>query len=172
VYRSLPLFHAKTHIRSRAHGCQGEFWKFNPSTQQWDGNPVFDPDYKFYFELLKNRDKRTGTSTQALPILPKDLKVIVNYLNSQEAIDELSETKCLYFKAFATTAFTLWTRYVSFQFSNLRSHLSSSTDRNDELINLQVKDIQRDCVSLRNCSYHDITLVFCKTNKDPTKDEQ
>ena len=92
------------------HGCQGEIWKFNSATQEWDGNPVFDPEYKTYYESLKNRNKRTGTSTQALPMLPKDLKVVMQYLDGEEAIGELGEMKRLYFKAFATTAFSLWTR--------------------------------------------------------------
>ena len=94
----------------RVHGCQGEFWKFDSARNEWNGNPVFDPEYKTYFESLKNRNKRTGTSTQALPMLPKDLKVVMQYLDSEDAIGELGETKCLYFKAFASTAFSLWTR--------------------------------------------------------------
>jgi hypothetical protein len=43
-------------------------------------------------------------------MLPKDLEIIMQYLDSEEAIRELGETKRLYFKAFATTAFSLWTR--------------------------------------------------------------
>src|SRR5262245_2003359 len=27
----------------RVHGCQGEFWRFDPARQKWEGNPVFDP---------------------------------------------------------------------------------------------------------------------------------
>jgi hypothetical protein len=76
----------------------------------WEGNPVAESELKAYFESLKNRDKRTGTSTQALPMLPKDLKVIVEYLDSIVGMKEFSVTKNLYFKAFATTAFCLWTR--------------------------------------------------------------
>jgi hypothetical protein len=75
---------------------------------------VFDPEFKVYFESLKNRDKRNGTSTQALPMLPKDLGVIMEFLDSSEAAADLGITKILYFKAFATTAFNLWTRSVSF----------------------------------------------------------
>jgi hypothetical protein len=80
--------------------------------QKWEGNPVFDLNFKTYFESLKNRDKRTGTSTQALPMLPKDLKLITDYLSSDDGLRELGETRCLYFKAFASTAFCLWTRWV------------------------------------------------------------
>jgi hypothetical protein len=43
-------------------------------------------------------------------MLPKDLKVVMQYLDGEEAIGELGEMKRLYFKAFATTAFSLWTR--------------------------------------------------------------
>jgi len=92
------------------HGCQGEFWRFDSAGQRWEGNPVFDPEYKVYFESLKNRSKRTGASTQALPMLPADLKVLMEYLGSDEAMRELGKTKCVYFRAFATTAFCLWTR--------------------------------------------------------------
>ena len=80
--------------------------------QTWDGNPVFDPEFKTYFESLKNREKRTGISKQALPMLPKDLTVIMEYLASEPGLTELGETQCLYFQAFASTAFCLWTRCV------------------------------------------------------------
>lgn len=50
------------------------------------------------------------TSTQALPMLPSDLENIMNWLQSPEAIESFSETRLLYFKAFATTAFALWAR--------------------------------------------------------------
>ena len=83
---------------------------FNSFTKTWEGNPVFDAEFKAYYESLKNRDKRTGTSTQALPMLPKDLKVIMEYLDSPAGVERFPLTKRLYFKAFATTAFALWTR--------------------------------------------------------------
>jgi hypothetical protein len=44
-------------------------------------------------------------------MLPKDLKIIMDYLDGAEASQALSETRRLYFKAFSSTAFTLWTRY-------------------------------------------------------------
>jgi hypothetical protein len=92
------------------HGCQGEFWKCNPFTQEWEGNPVFDTVFKVYYESLKNRDRRTGTTIQALPMLPQDLKIIMEYLDREDVRQNMSETKRLYFKAFASTAFCLWTR--------------------------------------------------------------
>lgn len=45
-------------------------------------------------------------------MLPKDLKTIIEYLNCDEAVSHIIETRRLYFKAFATTAFALWTRCV------------------------------------------------------------
>lgn len=94
----------------RVHGCQGDVWKYDSHAKKWEGNPVFESGFKVYYESLKNRNKRTETSTQALPMLPKDMKVIMDYLDSEEAVENMSETRRLYFKAFATTAFNLWTR--------------------------------------------------------------
>ncbi|KAG5633377.1 hypothetical protein H0H81_008343, partial [Sphagnurus paluster] len=73
----------------------------------------------------------------------------MDYLDSDEAAQHLHVTKRLYFKAFATTAFTLWTR-------------------NDELINLKMKDVQHR-VSDYGQPYLNFRLVFRKTNKDHTK---
>ncbi|KAF7364523.1 hypothetical protein MVEN_00321300 [Mycena venus] len=106
--------------------------------------------FKTYYESLKNRHNRTSTATQALPMLPADLKVIMEYLDSPEAIKYFTVTQRLYFKAFVTTAFTLWTR-------------------NDELINLQFKDIKLNLRSKTGIPYHEFSLIFRKTNKDPTK---
>ncbi|KAJ6533640.1 hypothetical protein B0H19DRAFT_1081055 [Mycena capillaripes] len=137
----------------RVCGCQGEFWKYNAHTQKWEGNPVFESGFKAYYESLKNRHNRTGTATQALPMLPADLKIIMEYLDSGEAIKYFTVTQRLFFKAFATTAFTLWTR-------------------NDELVNLQFKDIKLNLRSKTGIPYHEFSLIFRKTNKDPTKDSE
>ncbi|KAJ7087564.1 hypothetical protein B0H15DRAFT_982779 [Mycena belliarum] len=134
----------------RVRGCQGEFWRYNSHTEKWEGNPVFENGFKTYYESLKNRHNRTSTATQALPMLPADLKIILEYLDSEEAIKYFTVTQRLYFKAFATTAFTLWTR-------------------NDELINLQFKDIKLDLRSATGIPYHEFSLIFRKTNKDPNK---
>ncbi|KAF7354486.1 hypothetical protein MVEN_01137900 [Mycena venus] len=134
----------------RVCGCQGDFWKYNSHNQKWEGNPVFESGFKTYYESLKNRHNRTSTATQALPMLPADLKVIMEYLDSPEAIKYFTVTQRLYFKTFVTTAFTLWTR-------------------NDELINLQFKDIKLNLRSKTGIPYHEFSLIFRKTNKDPTK---
>ncbi|KAJ7832509.1 hypothetical protein B0H13DRAFT_2370907 [Mycena leptocephala] len=134
----------------RVCGCQGDFWKYNSHTQKWEGNPVFESGFKTYYESLKNHQNRTGTATQALPMLPSDLKIIMKYLDSEEAIKYFTVTQWLYFKVFVTTAFTLWTR-------------------NDELINLQFKDVKLNLRSKTGIPYDVFSLIFRKTNKDPTK---
>ncbi|KAE9390676.1 hypothetical protein BT96DRAFT_945947 [Gymnopus androsaceus JB14] len=134
----------------RVLGCQGEFWKYNAHTNEWEGNPVFEADYRVYYELLKNRENRTGTSTQALPMLPKDLKILFDYLDSPEGRKKFTLTQQLYFKVFASTAFNLWTR-------------------NDELINFVFKDLKLALVSDNGICYIEFRLIFRKTNKDPTK---
>ena len=90
--------------------CQGEFWKYNSHTEKWEGSPVFKNQYRIYYESLKNCNKRTSASVQALPMLPKDLAVIMQYLDSLAAKKHFTQTEILYLKAFMTTAFTLWTR--------------------------------------------------------------
>ncbi|KAJ6590770.1 hypothetical protein B0H10DRAFT_1961038 [Mycena sp. CBHHK59/15] len=57
-----------------------------------------------------SRTTLNSTATQALPMLPADLKIIMEYLDSEEAIKYFTLTKRLYFKVFITTTFTLWTR--------------------------------------------------------------
>ena len=84
--------------------------EYNLHTETWEGNPVLESSFKTYYESLKNRHNRTGTATQALPMLPADLKLIMAYLDSDEAVEYFTLTQRLYFKAFVTTAFTLWTR--------------------------------------------------------------
>ncbi|KAJ6600338.1 hypothetical protein DFH09DRAFT_1271221 [Mycena vulgaris] len=108
-------------------GCQGEFWKYNSHTEKWEGNPVFEIGFKSYYELLKNRHNRTSTASQALPMLPADLKIILEYLDSEEAV------------------------------------------KNDELVNLQFREIKMNLRSKTGIPYHEFSLIFRKTNKDPTK---
>ncbi len=69
--------------------------------------------YRNYYDSLKNCKNcknRTETAEQSLPMLPVDLKVIMDYLDSPEGISKYSETRRLFFKAYGITAFTLWTR--------------------------------------------------------------
>jgi hypothetical protein len=72
---------------------KGDIWKFNSHTKGWEGNPVFETDFRTYYESLKNRENRTGMATQALPMFPKDFKVIMDYLDGKEAADEISLTR-------------------------------------------------------------------------------
>ncbi|KDQ28742.1 hypothetical protein PLEOSDRAFT_1102782 [Pleurotus ostreatus PC15] len=133
---------------TRVLGCQGEGWRFNAHTRTWEGNPVFQTDFKVYFESLKNRQNRTATATQALPMLPKDMKIIMDYLDNETSIGDVSDIQKAYFKAFATTAFKLWTR-------------------NEELVNFQYGELTPHQISSSGQQYHNFRLIFRKTNKDP-----
>ncbi|KAF7982023.1 hypothetical protein HWV62_30272 [Athelia sp. TMB] len=125
----------------RVHGCQGDYWRFNSQQNCWEGNPVFQAEYNVYYESLKNRSRRTDISTQALPMLPADLAVIMSWLDSSECAQQMSEMKRLYFKAFATTAFALWSR----------------------------RHVRTNQVTPAGCLYTEFRLVLRKTNKDLTK---
>ncbi|KAJ3710099.1 hypothetical protein C8R42DRAFT_648977 [Lentinula raphanica] len=99
----------------------------------------------------KNRENRTSTFMQALPMLPADLKILFTYLDSSSRCREFNIlTQHLYFKAFASAAFNLWTR-------------------NDELIHFMVKDLKLSLISETGVPYIEFCLIFCKTNKDPNK---
>ncbi|KAG5220530.1 phosphate system positive regulatory protein [Salix suchowensis] len=135
---------------SRVLLCQGDFWKLNEGKQKWEGNPVFQSDFKVYFESLKNRQNRTATVVQALPMLPADMKVLMDYLDTSEASKNIAEVRRLCWKAFATTSFCLWTR-------------------NEELINFKYGDVRMCQESAAGELYHEFDIVFRKTNKDPTK---
>ncbi|KZP19652.1 hypothetical protein FIBSPDRAFT_955310 [Athelia psychrophila] len=112
----------------RVHGCQGDYWCFNALQNCWEGNPVFEAEYSVYYESLKNRSRQTDILTQALPMLPSDLAVIMGWLDSSKCSEEMSEMKHLYFKAFVTTAFALCAR-------------------NEEIINLQAHHVRINQVS-------------------------
>lgn len=99
-----------SHLLARVYQCYGEYWKYNTQTEQWEGNPVFESKYRNYYDSLKNRDNKTETTQQSLPMLPSDLEIIMKYLDSAEGNAKYSKTRRLFFKAFASTAFTLWTR--------------------------------------------------------------
>ncbi|KDQ25204.1 hypothetical protein PLEOSDRAFT_169293 [Pleurotus ostreatus PC15] len=133
---------------TRVLGCQGEGWRFNAHTRTWEGNPVFRTDFKVYFEFLKNCQTRTATATQALPMLPKDMKIIMDYLDNETSIGDVSDIQKAYFKAFATTAFKLWIR-------------------NEELVNFQYGELTPHQISSSGQQYHNFRLIFQKTNKDP-----
>jgi len=59
--------------------------------------------------LPQDCNNHTKTAEQLLPMLLADLKVIMDYLDSPEGISKYSKTCRLFFKAYGTTAFTLWT---------------------------------------------------------------
>jgi hypothetical protein len=91
-FQSLPACLKFSPLVYRVHGCQGNLWRYNSHTESWEGNPVFQPDFRTYYKSLKNQENRTGIATQALLMFPKDLKVIMNYLDGKEAAEETSLT--------------------------------------------------------------------------------
>lgn len=89
--------------------CQGDYWRYNEHTHQWEGNPVFQYQYRTYFESLNNKD-RSAVTVQAKAMLPDDLRILFEYLDSPQGLKTFTDMQRLYFKAFSLTAFTLWTR--------------------------------------------------------------
>lgn len=155
-------------LLTRVHGRHEELWKYNKQTQEWEGNPVFEPKYKNYFDSLKNKNNRTETTEQSLPMLPKDLEVIMQYLDSPEGIIGFAETRRLFWKAFSSTAITLWTRQVlPCRFRNSHKNLTKSF-RNEEQLTMQYKHVNLDA-EYNGQACIDFELVFRKTNKDPNK---
>ncbi|KAF8174867.1 hypothetical protein BJ912DRAFT_931306 [Pholiota molesta] len=55
--------------------CQGDYWRHNEHTNQWEGNPVFQYQYKTYYESLNNKD-RSAITVQAKAMLPDDLRIL------------------------------------------------------------------------------------------------
>lgn len=100
-------------------------------------------------------------------MLPSDLVVIMGWLDSPECIEGMSELRRLYFKAFATSAFALWARYV--KSDCYHSLIDQNMNSNEELVNLQAQHIRLGQVSSSGCAYTEFRLVFRKTNKDATK---
>ncbi|KAI0060282.1 hypothetical protein BV25DRAFT_1917898 [Artomyces pyxidatus] len=130
----------------REMGCQGSIWKLNRNTGDWEGNPVFDPDYMAYHEALKRRHLQESPPKKAIAILPADMKRMLDYLCSPDAAELFTTTKRLFFSAFATTAFALWTRC-------------------DELIHLPAENMTLHALENKQ-PYFAFDLVFRKTNHD------
>jgi hypothetical protein len=93
----------------RVHGCHGSIWQYNPYLQAYEGNPVHQPKFNAYFKALQNRDCQTGETVQALPMQLEDLTVMHTCLDSNSSFTEVQR---LFFKAFSSLAFSLWTRFA------------------------------------------------------------
>jgi hypothetical protein len=92
------------------HSCQGDFWKKNSTSGEWEGNPVFDLSYSAFHESLKKEYQRSGDPCHSLPILPKDLEKMFAFADHALDQKKISKTQHLFWKAFASISFTLWTR--------------------------------------------------------------
>lgn len=72
---------------------------------------MYDTTYAQYLTSLKNRENRTGTVKRAVPIRPDDLTIMNKYV---EESGKFSLTQILWWKAYGSTAFKLWSRYARF----------------------------------------------------------
>jgi hypothetical protein len=86
---------------------------------------VFDLSYAAYHESLKKEYQRTGDPNHSLPMLPKDLEKMFAYADREFELGKITKTQYLFWKAFASISFTLWTRYVFF-FTLFYFHFHSS----------------------------------------------
>jgi hypothetical protein len=102
------VFHGE--LYGSTHGCQGDFWKKNETTGAWEGNPVFDLTYSALHESLKKEYQRSGDSNHSLPMLPKDIEKMFAFADAAVEQGKLTKTQCLFWKAFVSISFTLWTR--------------------------------------------------------------
>ncbi|KAF9971837.1 hypothetical protein BGZ75_001744, partial [Mortierella antarctica] len=125
-------------------GCQGDTWHCD--NDKCTGNPVFEPTFSDYYRSLRNRDGRSGVSKQSLAISYADMTKLMGHLQDNATIEKESEGLCLLFQAFAATGFVIWTR-------------------NEELLNLKGKNLERNLVTESGSPYFSITLTWRKTNQ-------
>ena len=98
------VFHGE--LYGSTHGCQRDFWKKNETTGAWEGNPIFDLTYSALHESLY---QRSGDS-KSQPMLPKDIEKMFAFADAAVEQGKLPKTQCLFWKAFVSISFTLWTR--------------------------------------------------------------
>ncbi|KAG5220440.1 phosphate system positive regulatory protein [Salix suchowensis] len=71
----------------------------------------------------KEQTEPHSNSSTGLPMLPADMKVLMDYLDTSEASKNIAEVRRLCWKAFATTSFCLWTRneeLINFKYGDVR----------------------------------------------------
>ncbi|KAF9290040.1 hypothetical protein BGZ74_000578 [Mortierella antarctica] len=106
-------------------GCRGADWKFVPDRDEysfmdeandeerghWTGNPVFDPVFVSTMQELKAQEEKSQGARQAkrrTAIGYEDMAKFMLHLQKPTTIKAEGEGHCLFFQAFAATAFTLW----------------------------------------------------------------
>ncbi|KAF9390983.1 hypothetical protein CPB97_007862 [Podila verticillata] len=107
--------------------CIGIYWQFLPDQDEatvsegridqneergeWIGNPVFDTAFVSLMQELKDQDERSEGARQAkrrTAIGYEDITKLMRHLQRPEIIETEGLARCLFFQAFAATAFTLW----------------------------------------------------------------
>jgi hypothetical protein len=145
--------------------CQGDkLWRRNHTIESgWEGNPVFESSYATFYESLKKAHGKSGESSHSLAMLPTHLEKIKAWIESNAST--IPVAKILFWYAFSSLGFTLWTRYVD-AVNHERCRLTVS-DRNEELCNLTWAMVETDDVDPNDGTpYHQYTLTFRKTNQD------
>ncbi|KAG0021727.1 hypothetical protein BGZ82_011266 [Podila clonocystis] len=106
-------------------GCRGADWKFVPDRDEygfmdeandeerghWIGNPIFDPVFVSTMQELKAQKDISQGAYQAkrrAAIGFEDMAKFMKHLQKPTTIKAEGEGHCLFFQAFAATAFTLW----------------------------------------------------------------
>ncbi|KFH73988.1 hypothetical protein MVEG_01201 [Podila verticillata NRRL 6337] len=106
--------------------CIGTYWQFLPDEYEatidnegldkdeergeWIGNPIFDKAFVDMMQELKDQDERSDTcqAKRRTAIGYEDITKLMLHLQNPETIEAEGLARCLFFQAFAATAFTLW----------------------------------------------------------------
>lgn len=110
--------------------CFGTNWQFLPDQDEasvgdggmdkdersgeWIGNPAFDTAFVSLMQELKDQEERSNArpAKRRTAIGYQDITNLMQHLQKSEAIEAEGLARCLFFQAFAATAFTLWLTYV------------------------------------------------------------
>ncbi|KAF9562034.1 hypothetical protein EC968_005395 [Mortierella alpina] len=132
-------------------GCDAHNKVYKFENGQAIGNPVYDKLFVDYMESLRRRYGRTGGGNNSLPMLYKDLEVIMPHLQDPATKKDSGVGLCLYMQAFLACGFTLFTR-------------------TDELLSLKGYDLDLGLKTVTGSPYFTIRLSFRKMNQaDPKK---
>jgi hypothetical protein len=110
-YKTAELIRSafKQHFRNNLK-CLNDQWR-QDTNGQWIGNPVSEQTFTNYMTSLKKLYGKTNMTKQSLAMSYKSLSVLMEHFRKPETVNDLGESICLFFRAFAATGFTVWTRY-------------------------------------------------------------
>ncbi|KAF9390091.1 hypothetical protein CPB97_009988 [Podila verticillata] len=120
------IWGAMKHYFEDTFHCFGTYWQFLPDQSkvtiiegemskddergEWIGNPVFDKVFVGMMQDLKDQDERSDTrqAKRRTAIGYEDITKLMLHLQKPETVEAEGLARCLFFQAFAATAFTLW----------------------------------------------------------------